>query len=261
MQESLSDVKVSLLLYLTQRAAKAILAAMDFTDKTILVVGGTSGVGAALAEELVGRAARVQVWSRHPGADTAQIKHAQVDVTQPLGDVELPDALHGLAYCPGSITLGAVNRLTDEQYLQDYTVNILGAARTVRHCLPALIKAGGASIVFFSTVATRVGLAYHTSIAAAKAGLEGYALSLAAEVAGKDVRVNVIAPSVTDTPLAASLLAGERGERSAKRHPLARVGSPADMAHAALYLLGQESSWMTGQVIPVDGGLSSIRML
>jgi len=111
-----------------------------------------------------------------------------------------------------------------------------------------------------STVAATTGMPYHASVSAAKAAVEGLARALAAEYAAKNVRVNVIAPSLTDTPLAGRLLAGdEKRARSAERHPLRRVGSVADMAGAAIHLLGDESSWMTGQVVHVDGGLSVVR--
>jgi NAD(P)-dependent dehydrogenase (short-subunit alcohol dehydrogenase family) len=236
---------------------------VNWSEKSYLVVGGTSGIGAQIVADLHEKKAAVQVWSRNrpDGGGLAGVDYVTLDVSAPLEDLTLPQQLNGIVYCPGSITLAAVNRLTDQQYLDDYTVNVLGAVRTVRAALPMLMKSDGGAIVLFSTVAARVGMPYHTSIAAAKAAVEGYARSLAAELAPKNVRVNTVAPSITDTPLAASLLSGERRERSAKRHPLARVGLAEDMARAALYLLSDDSSWMTGQTLSIDGGMSSLRLL
>jgi NAD(P)-dependent dehydrogenase (short-subunit alcohol dehydrogenase family) len=167
--------------------------------------------------------------------------------------------LDGLVYFPGSITLKPFHRLTREDFLHDFQVNCLGAAETIRQALPSLKAAPSASIVLFSTVAVAQGMPFHASIAAAKGAVEGLALSLAAELAPK-IRVNVIAPSLTDTPLAGTLLNTEaKREAAAKRHPLQRIGDPGQVAELADFLLSDASAFMTGQILRPDGGLSSIR--
>ena len=229
-----------------------------------LVVGGSSGIGRALVERLSEAGAEVLVWSRSEPEQSGGVamSHNTVDVTGDLAEqgTPVPERLDGLAYCPGSIVLKPFSRLTDEDFRFEWEVNVLGAARVIRHCLPALTHGDGASIVLFSTVAAQVGLTFHASIGAAKGAVEGLGRSLAAEFAPKYVRVNMVAPSATDTPLAARILGNEKKrEASAERHPLKRVGEAADQAAAAYYLLSPESGWVTGQVLRVDGGMSSLR--
>ena len=235
---------------------------MSHTQRNYLVVGGGSGIGLELTRRLVDDGASVTVWSRvaHDELSVLGVEHVAVDVSEPIEGVSLPSSLDGVAYCPGSITLAPFSRLSDDSFLKDYTVNLLGAVRVLRLALPALVERPGSSVVLFSTVAVGTGLTFHASIASAKAAVEGLARSLAAEYAPKRVRFNVVAPSLTDTPLAAQLLSNEKKrEASAERHPLGRVGEPADIAAAAHYLLSPHSGWVTGQTIHVDGGMSSLR--
>ncbi len=195
--------------------------------------------------------------------DTAEIPdaiHARIDVTRDLAEQSyaLPERLDGLVYAPGTISLGAFQRLKPETYVEDYTVNVVGAVRVIAAAHDALIHSG-ASVVLFGTVAARIGMQFHASIASAKAALGGLAISLAAEYASKRVRFNVVAPSLTDTPLAARLLSNDKKRHaSAERHPLGRVGTPEDSARAAVFLLDGRNDWITGQVLGVDGGLGSI---
>jgi len=233
-------------------------------DKEILVVGGTSGIGRAVVGDLLAADARVTVWSRQPAPDLDEtaVRWQAADVTAPLdaNGLDLPDALHGLVYCPGSITLTPAGRLTEEQLQTDFNLNVLGAFRVIRLCLPRLQKAEGAGVVLLSTVAARTGLAFHVSVSTAKAALEGMALALAAELAPRRIRVNVVAPSITDTPLAAGILrSDEKKNELGQRHPLRRIGAPADIAAAITFLLSDASGWITGQVLPVDGGYSTIK--
>jgi 3-oxoacyl-[acyl-carrier protein] reductase len=237
----------------------------DFSGRNILVVGGSSGIGLELVRRLTGAGAAVTNWSRRepPGMDPGSVAHSTVDVRLPIAGQEpvCPQPLHGLVYCPGSITLGSFSRLEEEQFVEDFELNLLGAVRVLRHCLRSLATPG-ASVVMFSTSAVGVGLPLHASIAAAKGAVEAFVRSLAAEYARRKIRFNVLAPSLTDTPLAAGLLSGEdKRERAAQRHPLGRVGEPADLAAAAQFLLSDESGWITGQVIGVDGGYSTLRIL
>ena len=233
----------------------------DLQDQKYFVVGGSSGIGLGIVHRLVERGADVTVFSRHKSDELGSVRHEEVDISKPLDDsVPIPDSLAGIAYCPGTIRLGSFRQLSDDDYLEDFTVNVLGGVRIVRAALKSLRKDGGASLVFFSTVAVATGLSFHASVSASKGAVEGLARTLAAELAGKGVRANVIAPSMTDTPLADKFLSSEKKrEAAAGRHPLGRVGTVDDIASMAVFLLSPESGWITGQVIGVDGGLGSVR--
>ncbi len=235
----------------------------DMTKANYVVVGGTSGIGRAVARRLVESGATVEVWSRKSTPEIADrgIEHKAVDVTADLGEVSPSfDVCHGVVYCPGSISLGSFRQLGIDQFRSDFEINVLGAVRVVKQLLAGLTRADGASVVLFSTVATEVGLSFHTSVAAAKGAVRGFALSLAAELAAKRVRVNVIAPSLTDTPMASQLLSSDKKREAAEqRHPLRRVGSPDEVAAAVAFLLSSESAWITGQIIGIDGGMAQLR--
>jgi NAD(P)-dependent dehydrogenase (short-subunit alcohol dehydrogenase family) len=230
-----------------------------------LIVGGTSGIGLELTTELLNQGHTVYVVARTnrnlPSSDNLIFIEGDAS-TKEFALAGLPDVLHGVAYCPGSINLKPFNRFTDDDFLAEYNLNVLGAVRTLRQAVNALKAAQGASVVLFSTVAAQTGMPFHASIASAKAAVEGLARSLAAEYAAANIRFNCIAPSLTDTPLAEKLLSTpEKREASAKRHPLNKVGTPADMAQAALYLLSPQSGWVTGQTLAVDGGMAKLRLL
>ncbi|MGY4386083.1 3-oxoacyl-[acyl-carrier protein] reductase [Pedobacter sp. UYP24] len=236
---------------------------MSFEGKNILVVGGSYGIGLSLVKLLSVQNASVYVISRSKSEEWANdIHYLEADITQNIDSVAtfLPEQLHGLVYAVGSITLKPFNRLTSADFLNDFQLNVLGAALIIQHALKSIKNAGGASIVLISSVAARTGMPFHGSIAAAKGAVEGMALSLAAELATQQVRVNVVAPSLTDTPLSQKLLSSpDKQEVSAKRHPLGRYGQPEDISQLIAFLLSDESSWMTGQVIGLDGGLGKLK--
>ena len=236
---------------------------MNFLGKNILVVGGSSGIGLSLVKLLHQQKANIFVVSRSPSEEWPEdIQFLKADITGNLDAVEmfLPQQLHGLVYCVGSINLKPFTRLTAEDFLNDYKLNVLGAALILQKSIKPIKNATGASIVLISTVAAKTGMPYHGSIAAAKGAVEGMALSLAAELAAQQIRVNVVAPSLTDTPMAHNLLSTqEKREASAKRHPLGKIGQPEDISHLIAFLLSEESSWMTGQVIGLDGGLGKLK--
>jgi len=228
-------------------------------SRTHLLIGGNSGIGLATARLLRSENHTVLAAARN-GAPLAElgIPVQAYDAVDP-GHLEIPELLDGLVYFPGSITLKPFHRLTADDFLRDYQINVLGAVHAIQAALPALKAAPSASIILFSTVAVAQGMPFHASISAAKGAVEGLARSLAAELAPK-IRVNVIAPSLTDTPLASSLLNSEaKREAAAKRHPLQQVGAPEDVAEFCAFLLSDASRFMTGQVLRPDGGLSSVR--
>jgi 3-oxoacyl-[acyl-carrier protein] reductase len=236
---------------------------MNFEGKHILVAGGSKGIGLSLVIKLANAGAVVYVVSRSRSEAWPQtVKHLQLDI---LGDVSalpgmLPDKLDGLVYSIGSINLKPFTRLTEDDFLNDYRLNVLGAVKILQHAVKPMKQAGAASVVLVSSVAARAGMGFHASIASAKSAVEGLALSLAAELAPQRIRVNVVSPSLTDTPLAQQLLGSpEKKESADKRHPLGRYGQPEDISAAISFLLGDESSWITGQVIGVDGGLGKLK--
>ncbi len=214
-------------------------------------------------ERLLDEGAELWVWARRDMSDLRDrgVHVSQVDVTEEIEpqSPELPESLDGLVYAPGSIELAPFRQLEPATFQKEYELNVVGAVRVVQYALGSLTADGGAGVVMYSTVATSRGMTFHASIAAAKSGVEGLAISLAAELASKKVRFNIVAPSLTDTPLAERLLNNEkRREASADRHPLKRVGEAGDIAAATLYLLSEEASWVTGQRLGVDGGLSMV---
>lgn len=229
--------------------------------KTILLFGASSGIGYELAKRLIAAGATVISASRH-APEGLDLQHLTWDATQPDAALaqQLPDVLHGVVYAPGTINLKPFNRLTSSDLQADWQINVLGAVAALQAAHLPLKKAEGASAVLFSTVAVQTGMPYHGSVAMVKGAVEGLVRSLAAEWATNRVRVNAVAPSLTDTPLAQFLLnSPEKQESSNKRHPLGRYGTVADIAGAAQFLLSDESSWMTGQVLGVDGGMGRLK--
>lgn len=225
----------------------------------IAIIGGTSGMGRATIGQLQAAGHTVHAACRSPEklADLGLVAQS-FDATAPAPLV-WPERLDGFVYFPGTIMLRPFHRLTAEDFQRDLQVNLLGAIAALQSALPALKASGNASVVLFSTVAVAQGLPMHASIAAAKGALEGLAKSLAAEWAPQ-IRVNVIAPSLTDTPLAGALLNSDlKKEAAAKRHPLQQVGCAEDIAAMVAYLLSGHARFLTGQIIHIDGGLSSVR--
>ena len=236
---------------------------MDFKGKNILVVGGSSGIGLSLIKMLASQGAQLYNASRTQSEDWPEgVIHIPVDVLSDMNILSesLPENLHGLVYAVGSINLKPFSRYTDDDFMSDYKLNVIGAARCIQLAHKSLRKAAGASIVLLSSVAARTGMPYHASIAAAKGGVESLALSLAAEFAAQNIRVNVVAPSLTDTPLAGNLLStSEKREASAKRHPLGRIGKPEDISASISFLLSEQSGWISGQILGIDGGMGNLK--
>lgn len=232
-------------------------------DKDFVVIGGSSGIGLDITRRLTESNQRVTMVSRstHTVDELKAVSHLSLDVTRDnIDPASVPERIQGLVYCPGSIRLRPFHRLKPDDFLADFQINLLGAVKSIQACLPGLKKADSpASIVMFSTVAVETGMPFHASIASAKGAIEGLTRALAAELA-PTIRVNAIAPSLTDTNLAKALLSDD-GKRSAaaERHPLKRFGRTKDIAAAAIFLLENSASWITGQVIAVDGGMGAVR--
>lgn len=231
--------------------------------KTFLVVGGTSGIGLETTK-ILSNQNRVIVLSRTYKNLNGLINvyFHSVDVTKSAEEFpQIDESIDGLVYCPGTINLKPLKSLKLEDFQNDFEVNVLGAVKVINKYFNNLKSAGKSSIVLFSTVAVQTGMPYHASIAASKGAVEGLTRTLAAEFA-PDIRVNCIAPSITNTPLADKLLNNEAKIKvSEERHPLKRIGSAEEIAQAVEFLLSEKSGFITGQIIKIDGGISSVKLL
>lgn len=228
-----------------------------------LIIGGSSGIGKALADQLAreGHQVFATYHSNEVGSPASNLSYHPLDVLQDDWKLDfLPDELHGLVYCPGSINLKPFHRIKPAEFDADFALQVTGAVKAIQAALPRLKSSGNASVVLFSTVAVQSGFPFHAQVAASKGAVEGLARAVAAEYAPK-IRVNCIAPSLTDTPLAGRLLSSdEKKEANAQRHPLKKIGQPEDIAEMAAFLLSDKASWISGQVLHVDGGMSSLKV-
>lgn len=234
-----------------------------------VIMGANGGIGEALALRLAAQGNHVLATLRDPAAasqnfHSAKIQLAAADITDPqsiegaLSEFSAGKPLSGFAYCIGSIDLSAFKAARDEDFLKSYEINVMGAVRALR-IIEKSLKAGKGSVVLFSSIAVQQGFANHAIISSAKGAVEGLTRALAAEWAGH-VRVNCIAPSLTDTAMAKPLTSSApMREAIEKMHPIARLGTPDDSAALAEFLLREQSGWITGQVLHVDGGRSTLR--
>ena len=227
-----------------------------------LVIGASSGIGKAISAQLASEGHQVYAtFNKNSIEATQNINPHFLNVLDEQSDISFfPESLDGLVYCPGSINLKPFARIPVADFTQDFNLQVGGAIKMIQAALPALKNSGKSSIILFSTVAVQLGLNFHTQVAASKGAIEGITKALSAELA-PTIRVNCIAPSLTDTPLAASLLNSEQKvEANAQRHPLKRVGTAQDMSEMTCFLLSAKSSWITGQILHVDGGMSAIKL-
>jgi NAD(P)-dependent dehydrogenase (short-subunit alcohol dehydrogenase family) len=229
--------------------------------KNYVVIGGSSGIGKEIVNSLKTEDATIYAtYNSHEMADETNVHYQQLNVlTDTFDDSELPEEIHGLVYCPGSINLKPFHRFKGQDFVDDLQLQVVGATTIIQQLLPKMKNSKDASIVMFSTIAVQNGYNFHAQVAVSKGAIEGLTRALAAEFA-PGIRVNAVAPSLTDTPLAERLLSTEEKKAvQAEKIPLKRVGSAKDIAAAATYLLSNQSSWVTGQILHVDGGSSSIK--
>lgn len=230
--------------------------------KTYLVIGASSGIGLQMAKTLAERGDKVVgTYNTHAVDNSDSITYHHLNVMDNEIDFSfLPEVLDGVVYCPGSINLKPFGRIKPEDFTSDFNLQVGGLVKVLQAAFPLLKKSEHASVVVFSTVAVQLGLQFHSQVSASKGAIEGLTKALSAEWA-PSIRVNCIAPSLTDTPLAATLLnTDEKKVANALRHPLKKIGTAADIANMAAFLLSENATWITGQVMHVDGGMSTIKM-
>ncbi len=228
-----------------------------------LVIGGSSGIGQQLTDQLVQTGHRVYATfnSHATHSDNPNLSFHPLNVLDESISLDfLPDTIDGVVYCPGAISLRPFVRIKPEEFIADFNLQVIGAVKVIQASLAKLKLGNNPAIILYSTIAVQMGLNFHTQVAISKGAIEGLTRSLAAELA-PTIRVNCIAPSLTDTPLAASLLNSEQKvEANALRHPLKRVGAASDIANMTEFLLSDKSTWITGQIFHVDGGMSSVKL-
>lgn len=226
--------------------------------KRIAIIGASKGIGKALANDLVDSHFIESISRSVPQLPSSNFRHHSCDI---LAE-ELPEleALDGLVYCPGSINLKPFSRLSLDDFRADFEINVLGAVKAIQQYIPALKKGKNPSIVLFSTVACKLGMPYHASIASSKSAVEGLVKTLGAELA-PTIRINGIAPTITDTELASKLLRNEKMVESIKeRHPLKKFLDPEEVASMAAYLLSDKSKSISGQIFELDCGIVSFKI-
>jgi len=228
-------------------------------QKNILVIGGNSLIGQEVIKLSNSQGDNVIATSRST-IDLPLKNFIQLDPNEDLSGLDaLPDSIDALLYCPGSISLNSIQRMDISDIREDFRINVEGAFNIIKKVLPNLKKDNGASVVFISSVAANSGMTFHSSIATSKAALEGFARSLASELAPR-VAINCVAPSLTNTPMAEHLLDNEKKlQSSQERHPLNSIGDPVKVAKVIYNLFSAKEDWITGQTISIDGGLSSLR--
>lgn len=226
--------------------------------KIIIVVGGSKGIGNALVKLLLESHRVINISRTKPEITHENLEHFSCDIiSEDLPDFEEAD---GIVYCPGSINLKPINRLSIDDFKNDFDINVIGAVKVIQKYLSILKQGKNPSIVLFSTVASKLGMPFHASIATAKSGVEGLVKSLGAELA-PTIRVNAIAPTVTHTELASKLLRNERMiEKITERHPLKKYLDPEEVAEMASFLLSEKTASISGQVFEMDCGIVNFKL-
>jgi len=226
--------------------------------KTILIIGGSKGIGNATVKTLVNTHKIINISRTAPELQHDNLTHYSCDITKDdLPDIEKAD---GLVYCPGSINLKPISRLSIDDFKNDFEINVLGAVKAIQKYLSVLKNGDKPAILLFSTVAAKLGMPFHASIATSKAGVEGLVKSLGAELA-PNIRINAIAPTITDTELASKLLRNDKMvEAITERHPLKKILNPHEVAGMAVFLLSESAASISGQVFQMDCGMVSFKI-
>jgi len=224
----------------------------------ILIIGGSKGIGNAIINSLIDKNKIINISRSEPDITHNNLAHHHCDI---LLDV-LPDIEHidTIIYCPGSINLKPISRLKLDDFRNDFEINVIGAVKTIQKYLPILKKGSNPSILLFSTVAAKLGMPFHASVASAKSAVEGLTKSLGAELS-PTIRVNAIAPTVTNTDLASKLLRNERMiENITERHPLKKYLQPKEVADLAEFLISDKALSISGQIFELDCGIVSFKI-
>ena len=225
--------------------------------KKYVIIGGSKGIGKETAELLASEGHLVTVFSRTPYEGPAHsIEWEEFDVLEDSWEDQMPEDIDGLVYSVGSINLKPFRGLKPEVFEADFQLQVMGAVKALQAAYKNFNANSIPSVVLYSTVAVQRGMPFHATVSASKGAIEGLTRAIASEWAPK-ARINCIAPSLTDTPLAGKLLSTpEKKEAMGNNNPMKRVGEANDIAEMTAFLLSDKSSWMTGQIIHIDGGQS-----
>ena len=225
---------------------------------TIVVIGGSKGIGKAIVETHINTYNVINISRSAPELVHENLTHHKCDIlVDDLPDIDRMDAL---VYCPGSINLKPIARLSLDDFREDFEINVIGAVKAIQKYLAVLKKGKNPSVLLFSTVASKLGMPYHASIATSKSGVEGLVKSLGAEWA-PTIRINGIAPTVTNTELASKLLRNEKMiENITERHPLKKFLTPEEVAGMGAFLLSDKASSISGQIFEMDCGIVSFKI-
>lgn len=228
------------------------------TMKNIVIIGGSKGIGKAINTMLLENNKVVNISRTAPEISHQNLTHHNCDIlTDELPEIENIDTL---IYCPGSINLKPISRLKLDDFRNDFEINVVGAVKAIQKYLTPLKNGNKPSVLLFSTVANKLGMPFHASVASAKSAVEGLVKSLGAELA-PTIRVNAIAPTVTDTELASKLLRNEKMvENMTQRHPLKKYLNPKEVADMATFLVSEKASSISGQIFNMDCGIVSFKL-
>ena len=224
----------------------------------IVIVGGSRGIGKEIINQLVQDNMIINLSRNKPELTHTNLTHHNIDILSS----DLPDLedVSSVIYCPGSINLKPIGRISLDEFREDFEINVVGAIKVIQKYLPILKKSNHASILLFSTVATKLGMPYHSSVAASKSAIDGLVKTLGAELAPK-IRVNAIAPTITKTDLASKLLRNEKViENMIERHPLKKILMPEEVAKMAKFLISTDASSISGQIFNLDAGIVSFKL-
>jgi NAD(P)-dependent dehydrogenase (short-subunit alcohol dehydrogenase family) len=223
----------------------------------ILIIGGTKGIGKSIIDLLIENN-KITCMSRN-GSEYRHENYNHINFDATLDDFPDLENLDSLVYCPGSINLKPISTLSIEDFRNDFELNVIGAVKSIKKYLPLLKKGENPSILLFSTVATKLGMPYHASVAASKSAIDGIVKTLGAELAPK-IRINAIAPTITNTELASKILRNEKVlENMIERHPLKKILSASEVAKMAKFLISEDGSSISGQIINMDAGIVSFK--